>query len=371
MDNLHVQILRDLVSFRTITPSGVDAIRYCSTFLKGLGFQCRELIYGDVSNIYARLGTFEKNLCFAGHVDVVPPHGPWKTEPFTLTEKDGIFYGRGTNDMKGPLSSALLAISDFVKTSGREKISISVLLTSDEEVMGRDGSMKVVKLLKNEGESITWAVLCESCSPGLAGEYIKTGCKGSLNVDITSNGRSCHVVNAKILGNPLHNLIGVLNELSGLRLDEGTADFTQSDIEITSIDTDNEIRNLIPRSATAKLNIRFNDLWTFEVLEDLITKVANGNDVSFQRFGSPTVCRNYKFINFLSRAICEIVGKSPEFGTIGGSSDAFFIKDITDVVEIGSSISEAHTENEFISAEDLIKLRNIYLNILNNFAEFS
>jgi succinyl-diaminopimelate desuccinylase len=367
MDRLHVQILRDLVSFRTITPRGLDAIKYCSNFLSDLGFRCQILEYGDVSNLYARLGSCEKNICFAGHVDVVPPSGNWKTDPFALCEKDGVFYGRGVNDMKGPLSSALAAIRDFVSLANKN-ISISVMLTSDEEVMCGDGCEKVVEFLKAKKETITGAVLCESCSPRGAGEYIKTGCKGSLNVEITSLGKQCHVVNGRSFGNHIHSFIGVLNELVNLHLDDGNENFTPSDLEITSIDVGNETRNLIPSSATAKLNIRFNELWTFEKLENLISEIAGDNKILFQRFGHPIICKNHEFIDFLKNAIYDATGQIPEVGTVGGNSDAFSIESITDVVEIGSSTSEAHIENEFISDKDLIKLRNIYLSVLNNFS---
>jgi succinyl-diaminopimelate desuccinylase len=367
VDNLHLELLRDLVSFRTITPAGRDAIEYCSEFLRGLGFQCLELQYGEVSNLYARLGASPRNICFAGHVDVVPPHGIWATDPFVLHEVRGALYGRGVNDMKGPLSSALAAISDFVGSPASD-ISISVLLTSDEEIMGDDGSKRVVEFLRESGERITGAILCESCSPGPAGEYIKIGCRGSLNVDITSRGMQCHVVNGGALGNHIHSFIGVLMGLSRLQLDDGTEDFTRSDLEVTSIDVGNEVRNLIPGSATAKLNIRFNDLWTFDRLEALIKEAAQGNEVSFQRFGAPIICRNREFIEFLAGAIRGVIGRSPDVGTIGGNSDAFFIRDITDVVEIGSPLSEAHIENEFINHDALIRLRNIYRNILHDFA---
>jgi succinyl-diaminopimelate desuccinylase len=370
MDTLHTQILRDLVAFKTITPSGEDAINYCSKFLGALGFECKILNFGEVSNLYARFGNYRKNICLAGHVDVVPPIGNWNTNPFELVEKDGIYYGRGVNDMKGPLASALAAISDYISNQGLKKTSISVILTSDEEIMSSDGCEKVVSFLKTKDEKISGAILCESCSPGRAGEYIKTGCRGSLNVDITSIGRQCHVVNGKLRGNHLHNLVNVLHELSDMYLDEGSYCFTPSELEITSIDVGNDTRNIIPSMATAKLNIRFNDMWTFEKLEGMIKGMARGCKVRFQRFGRPIFCKNKALIDFLKQVISNVIGRTPRSGTDGGNSDAFSLESITDVVEIGSSTSEAHIENEFISEKDLIKLREIYRNILENFANF-
>ncbi|MDR0630923.1 MAG: succinyl-diaminopimelate desuccinylase [Holosporales bacterium] len=364
-----IKILRDLVSFKTITPHGADAIEYCSNFLESLGFSCQKLQYGEVSNMYARFGNSKKNLCFAGHVDIVPPQNDWVNDPFTLVEKGEKLYGRGVNDMKGPLAAFLVALKNFPLNSS--DLSISVLLTSNEEISGENGTKEVIKFLKEKNEVITGAVLCESCSPYSAGEYIKIGCKGSLNIDLISSGKQCHVVNGKVFGNHIHNFVKTLYDLTTLEFDKGNENFSSSDLEITSIDIENPTRNLIPNNAIAKLNIRFNNLWTFEKLEELIKKKANGLNVLFKRFENPFVCANQNFIDFLKNVIKETIWKEPQIGTLGGNSDASFIKDITDVVEIGSRISEAHIANEFITKEDLMKLMNIYSSIMNSFNKYT
>jgi succinyl-diaminopimelate desuccinylase len=369
VDPLHIKLLSDLVGLKTITPRGEEAINYCSEFLKSLGFSCKKLNFGDVSNLYAKYGNFDKNFCFAGHIDVVPPLDNWDTDPFVLTEQNGKLYGRGTNDMKGPLSSCLAALRDFVK-SEPPNFSISVILTSDEEIMGTNGTKKVVEFLKDSNEKINGCVLCESCSSEKSGEYIKIGCRGSLNVDFVSNGYQCHVTQSKIQGNHLHSFMKFLNDFINLELDKGNDNFAPSDIELTSVDVGNDVRNIIPRLAAAKLNIRFNDLWNFETLENYIKEKTPSNiAVSFERFGAPFVGSSNKFNEFLSKVIEDSTGVKPGIGTIGGNSDALFIKDITDVVEIGSPTSGAHVINEFISKDDLMKLRTIYLNILRKFAD--
>jgi succinyl-diaminopimelate desuccinylase len=172
MRDLCIKILSDLVKFKTITPHGDDAINYCAKLLEDIGFRCQILKFEDVSNLYAKLGNHKENFCFAGHIDVVPPFDNWNTDPFTLTEISGSLYGRGTNDMKGPLASSLAAIIDFIQNNN-PKFSISVMLTSDEEIMGCNGTKKIIEHLKEMGENITGCVLCESCSPGNSGEYIK------------------------------------------------------------------------------------------------------------------------------------------------------------------------------------------------------
>jgi succinyl-diaminopimelate desuccinylase len=75
-----------LVSFETITPFGEAAIDYCSDFLKNIGFNCKKLKFKNVCNLYAKFGQFNRNSCFAGHVDVVLPIGNWDTPPFLLAK---------------------------------------------------------------------------------------------------------------------------------------------------------------------------------------------------------------------------------------------------------------------------------------------
>lgn len=365
---MDAKLLADLVSFETITPNGDEAIDYCSDFLKNIGFNCQKLVFGNVTNLYAKLGNYPKNICFAGHIDVVPPLAGWKTDPFTLTEINGNLYGRGTNDMKGPLSAGLLAIADFLKSTNPD-FSISVMLTSDEEVMTSDGMSNVVEFLKFRDEKITGCILCESCSPGKSGEYIKIGCRGSLNIDLTSTGHQCHVVNAALEGNHLHGFVELIRKLAKSKLDDGNDRYPPSDIELTSVDVGNQVRNIVPSRASAKFNVRFNDHWTFERLEDFIKNMLSPNvSVSFERFGCPFIGADESFITFLSEGILKAIGASPQVGVAGGNSDALSISRLTNVVEIGSPIRGAHIVNEFISIDDLEKLKKIYLEILQNFS---
>ncbi|MDR3030761.1 MAG: succinyl-diaminopimelate desuccinylase [Holosporales bacterium] len=370
MSNLHIEILKNLVSFKSISPSDGGAMKYCQEILTSLGFDCIKLNFENVSNLYAKIGNFKKNLCFAGHVDVVPPLMGWDFAPFDLTPSNGKLYGRGTNDMKGPLASCFAAISDFLK-SRKQDFSISVILTSDEEIMGDNGTKKVAEFLKEKQETITGCILCESCSPNKSGEYIKIGCRGSLNVNLTSIGKQCHVVSSNKFGNHIHDFIKLLSSLADCKLDYGNENFTPTNLEITSIDIENKVRNIIPPKASAKINVRFNDLWTFDKLEDFIkSQICNKVLCSFERFGFPFIGSDADFIEFLKNSIEKELGKAPEIGTSGGNSDAISIREITNVVEIGSPIENAHITNEYIDELDLIKLRKIYLNILKSFSSY-
>ncbi|MDR1488565.1 MAG: succinyl-diaminopimelate desuccinylase [Holosporales bacterium] len=372
MKFLIIKILDDLIKFRSISPNDDGAIEYCKSFLENLGFLCQALSFYGVNNLYAKFGNNDKNLCFAGHVDVVSPLSEWNTNPFELNIVNGIAYGRGVNDMKGPLSSCLAAIRDII-TEGLlpNDVSLSVLLTSDEEIMGDFGTKSVISYLKKINEKITGCVLCESCSEEKSGEYIKIGCRGSLNIDIISSGTQCHVANSSLIGNHIHKFIEKLAYFCGTPLDSGSQNFSPSSIQLTSIDSgENNVRNIVPSKAKALLNIRFNDNWTFKTLKQYVTNIFFDEQfsISFEGFGSPFIGSSPKFVEFLAQSIEQVTGDKPNIGTKGGNSDALFIKDITDVVEIGSPICNAHIVNEFIELDDLTKLYNIYKNIMLLFA---
>ena len=364
------KILADLVSFKTITPNGGNAINYCSEFLSNLGFKCSILKFGIVSNLYAKYGNFPQNICFAGHIDVVPPLGRWETNPFILTERNGKLYGRGTCDMKGGIATVLAAITEYL-SQNKPNFSISVMLTSDEEIMSSDGTKSVVEYLKSQNEKITGCVLCESCSPEKAGEYIKIGCRGSININLTSQGTQCHVINGIKYGNHLHSFVKLLSKIVSEKLDDGNECFDRSDIELTSIDVANKVCNIIPPFATAKLNIRFNNNWTSQQLIDYIDNIVSPSVVAkYECCGEAFIGSNMNFINFCLNAVKQCTNGAVSFGTKGGNSDAQFIKDITQVVEIGSSIREAHIANEFISISDLELMKKIYKKILIESKDF-
>ncbi len=381
---MYRNILTNLVKCKSVTPYSDGAIEYCNQLLNNWGFNSNIYQYGDVFNLYARYGNINKNICIAGHIDVVPPIGNWHYNPWELTENNSKLYGRGTNDMKGPLSAALAAVYYYINNN--PKSSISVMLTSDEEVMTENGMKSLVKTLINQREKIDYCIVCESCSKGNTGEYIKIGCKGSLNIDLISHGEQCHVASCN---NHINRFIKVLNDLVNNDLDNNKEQIDptkllhdnneqfnpiasnilqeKSIINITSIDIGNNVRNIVPASAHAKLNIRFANIWNHDDLEQyIVSKLYNNIEYKFERFGYPFIGASIKYINKVKSIIEKVLNKQIEIGTDGGNSDALSIHEITEVVEIGSPLAQAHIVDEYITLEDMEKLFNIYKAILEN-----
>ena len=353
---MYIEILENLVKCKSVTPNSDGAIEYCNKLLTSWGFESNIYKYGQVYNLYAKYNNGNKNMCIAGHVDVVPSIGDWKYNPWELTESNGKLYGRGTNDMKGPLSAALAAIYYYINNN--PKLSISVMLTSDEEIMTDNGMKSLVNELIKSNEKIDYCILCESCSKNSSGEYVKVGCKGSLNIDLISHGDQCHVASAN---NHVNKFVSLLNNLVNNDLNNSTI------INITSIDIGNNVRNIIPSIASAKLNIRFDNNWTHDSLEQYIISKLNSNiEYKFERFGYPFIGASIEYQNKIKNIIEEALNKKVEIGTYGGNSDALSIHNITEVVEIGSPLAQAHTVDEYITLEDMEKLYKIYKEILEN-----
>lgn len=133
-----IELLGELVAFDTTSRlSNLALIEHVEGLLGGLGITGTRVGNADGSkaNFYATLGPMvEGGIVLSGHTDVVPVDGqPWSSDPFTLTERDGRLYGRGTCDMKGFVALALAAAPLFAEP-GRLKRPVHFAFSYDEEV---------------------------------------------------------------------------------------------------------------------------------------------------------------------------------------------------------------------------------------------
>jgi len=147
-----LQIAQDLIACESVTPEDAGALDVLIGALKPARFTFWRLNFKDedtppVDNLYARFGDDPPHLCFAGHVDVVPPGDSalWRHPPFAAEISDGVLYGRGASDMKGAIACFTAAALDYIKSRGRELDgSISFLITGDEEGPAINGTSKVL-----------------------------------------------------------------------------------------------------------------------------------------------------------------------------------------------------------------------------------
>ena len=382
------EILRDLIRCPSVTPEEGGALSVLENRLSALGFKVTRRVSTapntpDVENLYARLGTESPNLCFAGHTDVVPTGDAesWSEEPFSGAVRDGVMYGRGAVDMKGGIACFLAAIEAHLGAGGSIPGSISFLITGDEEGPAVNGTSAILEWLVEQGEQIDACVVGEPTNPEKLGDAIKIGRRGSVSGTITVDGIQGHAAYPHLADNPVRGVTALASALMAEPFDQGTDNFQPTNLEVTSIDTGNAAFNVIPKSATARFNIRFNDTWTADsVKQEIIRRLDEAARDETLRRSLPTgarspvaydvqwterpshvfLTRDEKLINALSASVKAVTEKTPELSTGGGTSDARFIKDVCPVVEFGLVGQTMHQIDERVDLADLDQLTAIY-----------
>ncbi len=374
-----LKLAKELIAFPSITPKDAGAINFLSRKLKSLGFKCKILEFKDkkskpIKNLYARLGTKQPNLCYAGHTDVVPPGNinDWTVNPFKPTVKKNHLIGRGANDMKSSIACFVSAVNKFLKDKPKFNGSISFLITGDEEGFAINGTKKVVQYLKRKKEKINFCIVGEPTNPNKLGEMIKIGRRGSLTGKIEISGVQGHVAYPHLLNNPINTLINICKKLKEKKLDKGNKNFQPSNLEFTSVNVDNKAHNVIPAKAKAQFNIRYNNFHTANSLKKKINKIVKNickkNKCAFKidylSNGDSFLTKPEKTIYMAKKIIKKITKNNPKFSTTGGTSDARFIKKIAPCLEFGLVNKTMHKIDECVSISDLRKLTDIYKNIL-------
>jgi len=368
-----------LIRCPSVTPEDRGALDVVADALRQAGFTIERPTFAEpglpeTPNLFARLGDRAPCLVFAGHTDVVPEgEGAWRHDPFEGAVADGMLYGRGSADMKGGIACMLAATLAFLERRGSDfRGSIAFLITGDEEGPAVNGTVKLLDWARDRGERFDHCVLGEPTNPGRLGEMIKIGRRGSLTGKLTVVGRQGHVAYPHKAENPIPGLLRLASALMAEPLDGGTAHFDASNLEFTTIDVGNPATNVIPATARATFNIRFNDDWTAESLGAEIRRrleQAAGNAVRFTLDLQPSNAPAFltqpdAFVDLVSAAIRAETGLTPVLSTTGGTSDARFIKDACPVIEFGLVGETMHQTDECVAVADLERLTAIYERVL-------
>jgi succinyl-diaminopimelate desuccinylase len=380
-----VAIAQGLIRCESVTPADAGALDALVDALRPARFAIERLTFKDegsppIDNLFARIGDGPPHLCFAGHTDVVPPGDAklWTHPPFAAEIADGRLYGRGASDMKGAIACFAAAAVDYAKARGREiDGSISLLITGDEEGPAINGTRKVLAWMKENGERPDHCLVGEPTNAKRLGEAIKIGRRGSLNGKLTVRGVQGHVAYPHLASNPVKGLVRVLARLYDSPLDYGSAHFSPSNLEVTSIDVGNPTVNVIPAQAEARLNIRFNDRHSPASLEAFLREQAalalSGTQLAFMLDFEPP---SHSFLTepgpldaLLSEAVHEITGLTPSLETGGGTSDARYIKDYCPVIEFGLLTETIHKADENVALADLEQLTAIYRRFIELYFE--
>lgn len=378
-----VEIARALIRCPSVTPEEGGALACLADLLGNAGFTVHRVKLTspdtpDVENLYARFGTKGPNFCFAGHTDVVPPGDAtrWRFPPFEGAIRDGLLHGRGAVDMKGGVAASVAAALDLVAAQGTALPgSVSFLITGDEEGPAINGTEKLLRWLADRDERIDHCVLGEPSSRAALGDMVKIGRRGSLSGTLTVHGKQGHVGYPHLAENPIRGMVRLLDALMAQPLDAGTDHFQASNLEVVTVDVGNTAFNVIPAEATARFNVRFNDLWMPATLKAEIERrlrTAAGNEVRWsvdfvERASDSFLTAPGAFVDLVTASIEATTGRTPELSTTGGTSDARFIKDYCPVIEFGPVGTSMHQTDEAVPVEELHALTRVYGGILERY----
>jgi succinyl-diaminopimelate desuccinylase len=287
-----------------------------------------------------------------------------------------MLVGRGAVDMKGAIA-AFIAAAERAIAVGQVKGSPSFLITGDEEGVAVDGTRKVVEALLAEGETVDHCIVGEPTSAAELGDMVKVGRRGSINAQIVVHGTQGHVAYPHRAANPARVLVPLLARLQARVLDQGYPEFQPSNLEVTRIEMPNTATNIIPATARAWLNIRFNPAHSGQALADWIAaeaeRAAEGSgcrvEVGPQISGEAFLTERGPFTELVQTAVAEACGRTPELSTSGGTSDARFIRALCPVVEFGLVGTTMHAVDERTPTAEIVDLARAYQRIVVRYFE--
>ncbi|MDD5241877.1 MAG: succinyl-diaminopimelate desuccinylase [Sulfuricella sp.] len=373
MDNRTLELAKALIARRSLTPDDAGCQEILIERLEKIGFKIERMRFGVVDNFWARRGTSQPLICFAGHTDVVPtgPAEKWGSEPFTPTIRDGMLYGRGAADMKTSLAAFVTAIEEFVATHPAHPGSIAVLVTSDEEDVAIDGTEKVVQALQARNELIDYCIVGEPTCANKLGDTLKNGRRGSLSGTLTVKGVQCHIAYPHLGKNPIHLATPAITELANTIWDTGNEYFPATTWQISNIHGGTGATNVVPGTVEILFNFRFSTASTVDDLKTWVHAILDRHcldyDLKWALSAKPYLTPKGNLVDAVAQAIKDTTGLDAELSTSGGTSDGRFLADICpQVLEIGPLNATIHKIDECVAVTDIEPLKEIYRRTLEN-----
>ena len=364
-----VELAKRLIACPSVTPAGGRVFDHLEEALLPLGFDVHRFTLGEapdgpVENMVAIRGSGSPHFGFAGHLDVVPAGDGWASDPFAPEIVDGRLVGRGANDMKS-------AIAAFAAAAGRvpeHRGTLSFLITGDEEGPATFGTPAIIDWLAEHDIRPDMILIGEPTSETVLGDTIKIGRRGSVNLWIEVPGTQGHVAYPHRADNPVVKLARIVAALDAVTLDAGNDAFPPSNLEFTDIGCPPGATNLIPGAATARLNIRFNNLQRgadlVRMVEHVVEREAPGATVTARISGEAFLTPPGELYDHLVSAISEVTGIIPTLSTGGGTSDGRFLIALCPVVDFGLPNASMHKVGESAAVADIETLATIYQRVI-------
>lgn len=371
MKNEIINLAQNLIRRPSISPDDQGCQQMIAERLANLGFEIEWMNFGETTNLWAKHGSTQPLVAFAGHTDVVPTgdESQWQYSPFSAEIVGDMLYGRGAADMKGSLAAMIVAAEEYVKTNPNHKGTIAFLITSDEEAAAKDGTTKVVDALMARGELIDYCMVGEPSSSQTLGDIVKNGRRGSITGNLYIQGIQGHVAYPHLAENPVHKAAPFLTELTQYQWDKGNEFFPPTSLQIANIQAGTGSNNVIPGELYVQFNLRYCTEVTDEMIKDKVAEMLQKHDLKYRiewnLSGKPFLTKPNKLVKAVVDSLEQVVGITPKLDTGGGTSDARFIALMGgEVVELGPLNATIHKVNECVSIPDLVTLGDVYKQML-------
>jgi succinyl-diaminopimelate desuccinylase len=362
-----------LIALSSVTPEDNGCQQLLIARLTPLGFDCEPIRSANVTNLWARRGTAQPLLVFAGHTDVVPagPLDQWQSDPFVPTRRDGKLYGRGAADMKTSIAAMVVAVEEFITAHPHHKGSIGFLITSDEEGAATDGTVVVCNKLKERGEQIDYCLIGEPTCAEQLGDMVKNGRRGSMSGKLVVKGVQGHIAYPHMSRNPIHQAAPALAQLVTENWDDGCEYYLPTSWQISNIHGGSGASNVIPGEVVIDFNFRFSSANTAEHLQHRVHAILDEHGLEYELkwtiSGMPFLTPRGQLSDAIAAAIKAETGLDTELSTSGGTSDGRFISKICpQVIEFGPPNASIHKIDEHVELRFIDPLKNIYRRTLEN-----
>jgi succinyl-diaminopimelate desuccinylase len=272
--------------------------------------------------------------------------------------------------MKTSLAAFVTAIEGFLSGHPEPRGSIALLITSDEEGVATDGTVKVIDRLEARGERIDYCIVGEPTCVERLGDTVKNGRRGSLNGKLVVKGLQGHVAYPQLGRNPIHLFAPALAELAAIEWDRGNEFFPPTRLQVSNIHAGTGAPNVIPGELEVLFNFRFSTASTAEELTARVRAILDRHRLDYalewSLSGNPFLTPRGRLVDTMVTAIREVTGVEAEVSTTGGTSDGRFITRICpQLVEFGPVNMSIHKLNEHVALDAVEPLRAVYQRVLD------
>lgn len=362
------EMLECLVGFDTTSrDSNLELIAFVEDYLAAYGVQSTRIPNdeGDKANLLASVGPSRPGgVILSGHSDVVPVDGqPWTSDPFTLVERDGKLYGRGTSDMKAFLAIALALLPEM--QAKQLKVPLHFAISYDEEI----GCLGVLPMVEKIAAEVPQPRACIVGEPTELGLVVAHKSINSYHVAI--RGREAHSSMPQIGANSIHaaglliaKLVGMVQEREANPIPDSGFTPPWTTIHVGRIEG-GTAQNIVPLDCAFSWEYRLHPGDDGAAILESFTRYAKDEvEPWLKRFApeasitittlaeAPPLCPEAD--NAAEALVRQLSGiNTASMVSFGTEAGHFQAKGVSTVVCGPGSIEQAHRPDEFISLDQM------------------